>query len=664
MAGKTAGLTATWGNVWLLDGVRTPFADYNGALAQVSPTDLGIKAAREVFARSGVSPRDVGAVITGSMAQASFDTYCLPRHVGLYSDVPIEVPAHMVQRVCGTGLEVLMQAADFVTHKEIELTLCVGAESMSRNPVASYNMRDGFRMGGVDFKDFLWEALRDPAADVSMGDTAENLARHYQITRGEVDAFAAQSFERAVAAQTSGFLAGEIAPIKNEIFERAPYQPRALKLKGVKELAADTHVRPSPLATLAAIRPAFGGVQTGGNSSAIVDGAAAALVASSDYVKTSGKAALARVLAGAAVGVPPEIMGIGPVPAIKAVLERAGLKLSDIDRFEINEAFGAQVMACVRELGIDEAKLNVNGGAIAIGHPLGATGVRLALTLARELKRARLRYGVAAARRESRPPTPTEELTMDIKGHAAVVTGGASGLGAATANELARAGASVTVLDVNLDGARAVAEKIGGEALCCDVTHAEQAAAALAQARDKHGAARILINCAGVGPAKRIVGRDGPMPLADFERVININLVGTFNVMRLVAADMQSLSALADGERGVIIMTASVAAFEGQIGQAAYSASKGGIAALTLPAAREFAQFGIRVNAIAPGIFHTPMLMALSDEVQQSLAAAVPFPKQLGRPDQFAFLARHIIENSYINGEVIRLDGALRLAPR
>src|SRR5262249_15669133 len=254
-----------------------------------------------VFARWGVAPRDVGAVITGSMAQASFDTYCLPRHVGLYSDVPIEVPAHMVQRVCGTGLEVLMQAAEFVTHKEINLTLCVGAESMSRNPVPSYtipapyDMRDGFRMGGVDFKDFLWEALRDPAADVSMGDTAENLARQYQITRGEVDAFAAQSFERAVAAQTSGFLAGEIAPIKNEIFERAPYQPRALKLKGVKELAADTHVRSSPLATLAAIRPAFGGVQTGGNSSAIVDGAAAALVASSDYVKTSGKAALARV---------------------------------------------------------------------------------------------------------------------------------------------------------------------------------------------------------------------------------------------------------------------------------------------------------------------------------------------------------------------------------
>jgi len=397
MASKTTGLTASWSDVWLLDGVRTPFADYNGALAQVSPTDLGIKAARAAFARSGVAPQDVGAVITGSMAQASFDTYCLPRHIGLYSGVPIEVPAHMVQRVCGTGLEVLMQAADIVTHKEIALTLCVGAESMSRNPVASYSMRGGFRMGAVDFKDFLWEALRDPAANVTMGDTAENLAQRYQITRPEVDAYAARSFSRALAAQNSGFLAGEMAPVKNETFEREGFAPRALKLNGAKELAADTHVRPSPLEALAAIRPAFGGVQTGGNSSAIVDGAAAALVASSDYAKGSGKPALARILAGATVGVPPDIMGIGPVPAIKAVLERAGLKLSQIDRFEINEAFGAQVMACARELGIDEARLNVNGGAIAIGHPLGATGVRLALTLARELKRAELRYGIASA---------------------------------------------------------------------------------------------------------------------------------------------------------------------------------------------------------------------------------------------------------------------------
>ncbi|MCC6778437.1 MAG: thiolase family protein [Hyphomicrobiales bacterium] len=396
MAGKTPGLTASWSDIWLLDGVRTPFADYNGILGGASPTDLGIKVAREVFARAGVSPQDVGTVITGSMAQASFDTYCLPRHVGLYSDVPLEVPAHMVQRVCGTGLEVLMQAADVISHRDVELALCVGAESMSRTPVVSYGMR-GFRMGGVDFKDFLLEALRDPAADVTMGDTAENLARQYQITRPEVDDFASRSFERAVAAQQSGFLAGEIAPLTNETFEREGLEPRSLKLRGAKSLDVDTHVRPSPVEALATIRPSFGGVQTGGNSSAIVDGAAAALVASADYVAKAGKPALARVVAGATVGVRPEVMGIGPVPAIKAVLARAGLALADVDRFEINEAFGAQVMACARELGLDEDKLNVNGGAIAIGHPLGATGVRLAITLARELKRARLRYGIASA---------------------------------------------------------------------------------------------------------------------------------------------------------------------------------------------------------------------------------------------------------------------------
>ena len=396
MERKNPCLTASWSDVWLLAGVRTPFADYNGVLGAVSPTDLGIAAAREVFARSGVPPQDVGAVITGSMAQASFDTYCLPRHIGLYSNVPVEVPAHMVQRVCGTGIEVLMQAADFIAHRQIDLTLCVGTESMSRNPVASYGMR-GFRMGGVEFKDFLLEALYDPAGKVSMGDTAENLARTYQITRPQVDAFAARSFERAIAAQKSGFLSGEIAPLKSEPLERAGLAAREIRLKGAKELSADTHVRPSPIEALAAIRPAFGGVQTGGNSSAIVDGAAAVLAASSGYVKKSGKSPLARILAGATVGVEPQIMGIGPVPAIRAVLERAELELSDIDRFEINEAFGAQVMACARELGLDEARLNVNGGAIAIGHPLGATGVRLALTLARELDRAQARYGIASA---------------------------------------------------------------------------------------------------------------------------------------------------------------------------------------------------------------------------------------------------------------------------
>ena len=253
---------------------------------------------------------------------------------------------------------------------------------------------------------------------------------------------------------------------------------------------------------------------------------------------------------------------------------------------------------------------------------------------------------------------------MDIKGHAAIVTGGASGLGGATARMLAEAGAKVAILDVNQKLAADVAIDVNGIAIACDVTDAASTEAAFAKAKADHGTSRILINCAGVGQAKRIIGRDGPMPLADFERVIKINLIGTFNAMRLAAAEMQHLEPLQDGERGIIICTASVAAYEGQIGQAAYAASKGGVVALVMPAAREFAQFGIRVNAIAPGIFSTPMLHALPEAAQQSLAASVPFPKLLGQPAQYAALVRHMIENRYLNGEVIRLDGALRMAPR
>jgi NAD(P)-dependent dehydrogenase (short-subunit alcohol dehydrogenase family) len=253
---------------------------------------------------------------------------------------------------------------------------------------------------------------------------------------------------------------------------------------------------------------------------------------------------------------------------------------------------------------------------------------------------------------------------MEIKGQAVIVAGGASGLGAACARTLAAAGAKVAVLDVNDKAAAEVAINVSGIAIKCDVADSASAEAAVKKAAADHGPARVLVNCAGIGPAKRIVGRDGPMPLADFERVIKINLIGTFNMMRLVAAAMQPLPAFADGERGVIVSTASIAAFEGQIGQSAYSSSKGGVAALTLPAAREFAQFGIRVLAIAPGIFATPMLRALPQETQDSLGASVPFPKRLGEPREFAALVMHCIHNGYLNGEVIRLDGALRMAPR
>jgi len=253
---------------------------------------------------------------------------------------------------------------------------------------------------------------------------------------------------------------------------------------------------------------------------------------------------------------------------------------------------------------------------------------------------------------------------MDIKGQAAIVTGGASGLGAATARALAAAGAKVAIIDVNEKAANEIAAELQGIAAVCDVADSASAEAAVKKAAAAHGPARVLVNCAGVGPAKRIVGRDGPMPLADFERVIRINLIGSFNMMRLAAAAMQPLEPFADGERGVIVSTASVAAFEGQVGQAAYSASKGGVMALTLPAAREFSQFGVRVLTIAPGIFGTPMLRALPQETQDSLGASVPFPKRLGEPREFAAMVLHCIHNGYLNGEVIRLDGALRMAPR
>jgi NAD(P)-dependent dehydrogenase (short-subunit alcohol dehydrogenase family) len=253
---------------------------------------------------------------------------------------------------------------------------------------------------------------------------------------------------------------------------------------------------------------------------------------------------------------------------------------------------------------------------------------------------------------------------MDIRGHAAIVTGGASGLGAATARMLAEAGAKVAIFDVNAKAAAEVATDIDGIAITCDVTESAATENAFAAAAADHGIARIVVSCAGVGPAKRIVGRDGPMPLAEFARVVEINLIGTFNVMRLAAAAMQNVKPLQDGERGIIVCTASVASYEGQIGQAAYAASKGGVVALVMPAAREFAQFGIRVNAVAPGIFSTPMLHALPEQAQQSLAASVPFPKLLGQPPQYAALVRHMIENRYLNGEVVRLDGALRMAPR
>ena len=261
---------------------------------------------------------------------------------------------------------------------------------------------------------------------------------------------------------------------------------------------------------------------------------------------------------------------------------------------------------------------------------------------------------------------------MNIQGQAALVTGGGSGLGEATARELARQGAKVAVLDINLANAERVAGDINTAhgagtaiALQCDVTNGDSVQAAINTAAAAHGTARILMQIAGIGSAKRVIGKDGsPAPLEDFVRVVNVNLIGTYNVARLFAATCAKAEPMADGERGAMVFTASVAAFDGQVGQQAYSASKGGVVGMTLPMARDLAQHGIRVCTVAPGLFATPLMKELPEAVQESLAASIPFPKRLGKPEEFAELACHIVSNGHLNGEVIRLDGALRMAPR
>ena len=398
------GLFQSFSDTWILAGVRTPMVDYCGAFADVNPIDLGIKVAREVCQRSGIAAGAIDTVLAGNMAPGGFDQFYLPRHIGLYAGVPCAVGAIMVQRICGTGFELFRQAGEQIAGGAASLALVVGTESMTRNPIAAFEHRQGFKLGmAPQFKDYMWEALTDPAPALSMIHTAENLAKKYGITREAVDAFASQSFARAVAAQEAGFFAGEIVPVGHEVFELDGYQPRGIRLAGKAPLAErDTHPRLSPPEVLAKLRPVFkDGVQTGGNSSALTDAAVAALVASGPATRewgaqTGGKP-LARLAAAAAVGVPPEIMGIGPAPAIRLLLERAGLTMADIARFEVNEAQGAQTLAVQRELGLDAAKLNVKGGAIALGHPLAATGVRLTITVARQLKEIGARWGVASA---------------------------------------------------------------------------------------------------------------------------------------------------------------------------------------------------------------------------------------------------------------------------
>jgi acetyl-CoA C-acetyltransferase len=396
---KQAGSGALFEDIYLLEGKRTPFGKYTGSLSTVSPTDLGILASRAAIGAAGVPAGDIDQTIVANIGQASADSFFLPRHIALYAGAPLESTALLTQRICGSGVELLGQAAEQIALGKANLVLGCGTDTMSRFPLASYSARQGFPLGRPEFVDLLWEALNDTAA-VPMGCTADNLAKEYALTREDVDAFAMRSQQRYADAQASGFYQQEIAPVAAKgVLEMAGFKPRKYRCNSRNEVAADEHPRQTSMEELAKLPIVFSkeGPTTAGSASGIVDGAASLLVASGDYVRANGLKPLGKIRGFASTGVQPEIMGIGPVPAIRLLLGQMGLNLNDIDRYEINEAFSAQCLAVAKALELDQDKLNINGGAIAIGHPLGATGVRLALTCLKTLQRDNKQLGVASA---------------------------------------------------------------------------------------------------------------------------------------------------------------------------------------------------------------------------------------------------------------------------
>jgi acetyl-CoA acetyltransferase family protein len=374
--------------VVILGGARTPMAEYVGAFKDVSALELGAHAARAALERARVEPAGVDHVVMGNALQTSGDAIYGARHVSLKAGVPIETPALTVNRLCGSGLQSVISAAQMIRLGESKLAVAGGMENMTQAPHVVRGARGGLRLGEGKLEDSLMVALLDTHCGLYMAQTSDNLARRHGIGREEMDTYALRSQQRAAAARERGALAEEIVPV--EVKERG----RSLRVE------QDDHLRPdTTLEALAALKPAFGkeGFVTAGNASGIVDGAAALVVASRAEAKRRGAAPIASVVSWGVAGVPPEIMGIGPVPASRRALEAAGLSLRDIDLVEVNEAFAGQYLAVEKELGLDRERTNVNGGAIALGHPLGATGTRLLLTLALELRRRRGRYGLATA---------------------------------------------------------------------------------------------------------------------------------------------------------------------------------------------------------------------------------------------------------------------------
>jgi acetyl-CoA acyltransferase 2 len=375
-------------DLFILGGARTPMTQHIGALKDLSAIELGAIATRGALSRTGVPADAVDHVVFGNVQQSSTDAHYGARHVGLRAGLPIEVPALTVNRLCGSGIQAAVSGAQQILLDEAAIVVAGGMESMSQVPHVIRGLRSGLRLGQGKLEDWLWEGLNDPYAGCSMAITAENCAAKYGITRGDADRYALRSQQRAHAAWTSGVLAEEVVPV--EVKTR----------KGVTTIDRDDHLRPeTTLDGLAALPTVFkkDGVVTAGNASGIVDGAAALVIASGAAAKARGLTPLARIVSWAAVGVEPTLMGMGPAPAIRKALDRAGLSIGELDLVEINEAFAPQYLACEKELGLDPDRSNVNGGAIALGHPLGASGARLLLTLALELRRRKARYGVASA---------------------------------------------------------------------------------------------------------------------------------------------------------------------------------------------------------------------------------------------------------------------------
>lgn len=396
---KKKGFGIAYDDIYLVNGARTPFGKLCGTLGQVSPTDLGIYATKAAIEKSGIKGDDIDQLMYANIGQSSADSYFLPRHIGLFSGIPEGVPAVMLQRICGSGFETIIAGAEQISMGKASTALCGGTENMTLSPTVSFGNRMGYPLGKIDFKDMLWEALNDTAA-VPMGCTAENVAEKHGITKADANEFAKLSIDRYIAAKERGFFDDEVVTMNSTAFEIEGLVTRKVRLpRTAVDFTTDENVRPADLESMAKLPTVFAkdGVQTAANSSGIVDGAASVVVASGDFVKEKGLKPLSRVVASATSALDPRVMGLGPVPAIRLVLEIAGLTLDDIGLIEINEAFAAQFIGCERELGLNRDICNVNGGAIALGHPLAATGTRLSLTLSREMQARGVKYGIASA---------------------------------------------------------------------------------------------------------------------------------------------------------------------------------------------------------------------------------------------------------------------------